>query len=118
MNKDTHANSFRERLRAARKDLGLTQKQLAELTGLSRRSIVHYENHGNHPPLDVLIQLARVLSTSIDYLVGFTPSATKKDQILSYSLMKRFRVISQLPLRDQRKIFKLINELAEKHGLK
>ncbi|MGN0638531.1 MAG: helix-turn-helix domain-containing protein [Huintestinicola sp.] len=45
-------------LRELRKEKGLTQEQLAELTGVSNRSVSRWETGTNLPDLDILIQLA------------------------------------------------------------
>lgn len=45
-------------LRELRKDKGITQEQLAELTGVSNRSVSRWETGTNLPDLDILIQLA------------------------------------------------------------
>ncbi|MGN0587158.1 MAG: helix-turn-helix domain-containing protein, partial [Oscillospiraceae bacterium] len=45
-------------LKELRKDKGITQEQLAELTGVSNRSVSRWETGTNLPDLDILIQLA------------------------------------------------------------
>ena len=45
-------------LRELRKEKGITQEQLAELTGVSNRSVSRWETGTNMPDLDILIQLA------------------------------------------------------------
>jgi len=104
---------FGEKLRKARREKGLTQSQLAEITGLSRRSIVHYERHAKMPPLEKVKKMARALKVSSDELLGMpTPTKEEKQQEkASYRIMKRVRQIEQLPKRDQDMILSLINTL-------
>lgn len=45
-------------LKELRKEKGITQEQLAELTGVSNRSVSRWETGTNLPDLDILIQLA------------------------------------------------------------
>lgn len=52
------------RLVIARKRRGLTLTRLAELTGLSTRSISLYENGHQEPSDETLLQLADVLGVS------------------------------------------------------
>ena len=47
-----------ELLRKLRKEKGLTQEQLAEHIGVSRRTISRWETGNNMPDLSVLIELA------------------------------------------------------------
>ena len=49
------------RLEIARKRRGLTLTRLAELTGLSTRSISLYENGHSEPSEETLLRLAEVL---------------------------------------------------------
>src|SRR5258708_34219032 len=56
------------RLVIARKRRGLTLTRLAELTGLSTRSISLYENGHKEPSEDTLLQLADVLGVSPAFL--------------------------------------------------
>lgn len=61
---------FSEVLRELRKEKGLTQKKLAEVLGLTERSIRHYEARTHRPDVDILIRIARYFDVSLDYLVG------------------------------------------------
>ncbi|PSR36836.1 MAG: hypothetical protein C7B44_06905 [Sulfobacillus thermosulfidooxidans] len=61
---------FGQRLRALRKQAGYTQAELAEKVGVSQYTISNYEQESRQPPLELLVQLADVLGTSTDYLLG------------------------------------------------
>lgn len=67
-------STLSENLRTAREKMGLTKRKMAELVNVSESSYGKYEkgkeNNGNEPPIDTLVQIARVLHTSIDALVG------------------------------------------------
>ena len=56
--------SFGHRLRIARETAGLEQSELAELTGISRNSISHYENGRGNPRRPTILSLA--LATGVD----------------------------------------------------
>ena len=71
------------RLRDLREDRDLTQKQLAEILGMSQTGYSKYETGENDVPSAVLIQLARFYNTSVDYLLGET------DQKKRYPRAKR-----------------------------
>ncbi|RSK28500.1 transcriptional regulator [Bacillus sp. HMF5848] len=57
-------NTIRER----RKDLKLTQNDLALLLSVSRQTINAIENNKYNPTLELAMNLARVLNTTVDEL--------------------------------------------------
>lgn len=59
-----------ERLVSLRKRLHLTQKQVAEGTGLTTVAIQNYESGRRKPAYDVLIALADFFHVPVDYLLG------------------------------------------------
>ncbi len=61
-----------KRIRDMREDRDLTQKQIAELLGMSQTGYSKYETGENDIPTGILIKLARYYGTSIDYLLGET----------------------------------------------
>lgn len=62
-------NVFTTRLRRKRQELGFTQGELAQKSGLSRNSIQKLEKSGN-PKSENLVALCRALSVSTDWLLG------------------------------------------------
>lgn len=57
-------------LQKCREERGYTQVKLATLTEISQQSVTYYETGTRTPSLDVCIRLAKVLGTTIDYLIG------------------------------------------------
>ena len=60
------------RIRDLREDHDLTQKQIAQLLGMSQTGYSKYETGENDIPTAVLIKLADFYKTSTDYLLGRT----------------------------------------------
>lgn len=60
------------RLRDLREDSDLTQTQLAKLLGMSQTGYSKYETGENDIPTQILIKLADLYDTSIDYILGRT----------------------------------------------
>lgn len=58
-----------KRIRKCRKDLGLTQQQLAEMSDLSDTNISHIERGATKLSLPSLIAIANALNTTTDYLL-------------------------------------------------
>lgn len=61
-----------ERIRMLREDRGLTQTQLSILLCCDQSLYSKYERGEREIPLDVLIRLAGLYHTSLDYLVHLT----------------------------------------------
>ena len=58
------------RIRELREDRDLTQKQVAQMLGMSQTGYSKYETGENDIPTQVLIHLADFYDTSVDYLLG------------------------------------------------
>ena len=56
-------------IRAARKSIGLTQQELAELTSCNTSHISNIENSYTKVSLNTLVSIANSLNTSVDYLL-------------------------------------------------
>lgn len=61
-----------KRIRDLREDRDLTQKQIAEILGMSQTGYSKYETGENDIPTQILIKLADFYGTSTDYLLGRT----------------------------------------------
>ena len=60
------------RIRDLREDRDLTQKQVAQILGMSQTGYSKYETGENDIPTAVLIKLADLYQTSVDYLLDRT----------------------------------------------
>ena len=67
---ETHKIQFREHLIdqyiALRKAKGLSQEQVANLTGIARTNIVRIESKRNTPTIEVLLKLADALNMELE----------------------------------------------------
>lgn len=62
--------TFSEKIRRGREDRHLTQQQLADLVGVSKRAIAAYESDGTIARSSTIRKLADALQVSIDYLTN------------------------------------------------
>ncbi len=62
-----------KRLKELRKEKGLTQKEIAQLLNIKQNSYSNWETGKKNPSQENLSQLAQILDTSTDYLLGNTP---------------------------------------------
>ena len=61
-----------ENIRSLRIDRGLTQKQVAEVLGVSQNTYSQYEIGVLNYPVEALMKLADFYDVSVDYLLGRT----------------------------------------------
>lgn len=61
-----------EKLKSLRIKKNLTQKQVADRSGLAISAVSSYESGTRYPSYDVLVKLARIFHVSTDYLLGIT----------------------------------------------
>ena len=60
---------MKERLRELRERKGLTQTELAKRLGVGRTTVTLWERGDNHPRIDMLVDLAKILGVKVDYLL-------------------------------------------------
>ncbi|MBE7074994.1 MAG: helix-turn-helix transcriptional regulator [Clostridiales bacterium] len=64
--------NFSKNLKEVRMQKGLSQKQMAELLGVSYRTYQNYElldSNNREPDLEMLCKISGVLNVSVDYLL-------------------------------------------------
>lgn len=61
-----------DRLRNLRKNISITQKDLAKVLKISKGNISRYETGIREPDLDLLIRIADFFKVTTDYLLGLT----------------------------------------------
>ncbi|MFW5434183.1 helix-turn-helix domain-containing protein [Paenibacillus apiarius] len=91
------------RIAELREGKGWTQEELAELLGITRAALSHYEKDRRKPDFETLTKLADQFEVSIDYLVGrlSSPNAEATQEVLMFAdglelsdeeLLKKFRL--------------------------
>lgn len=75
---------FGEKIRKARKDKKMTQREFAELIGAKHNSISNWENNQNKPDPDTIEKICGVLEISPSYLFAQEPQITfsEKEKVL------------------------------------
>lgn len=61
---------FAERLKTLRKQVKLTQAQIAEKLNISQQAYASWERGVKKPTQENLVKIAQVLNVTVDYLVG------------------------------------------------
>ena len=70
---------FASRLRALRKERGLTLQQLAKHFNMSHSTLSKYETGNRKPDIEMLKKLSEYYGVSIDYLIGKSPIRNEEE---------------------------------------
>jgi transcriptional regulator with XRE-family HTH domain len=89
------------RIAQTRKARGLTQVQLAERLGIAQQTLAHYEGGRVRLTIDMLLDLADELGTSVTELIGESVHLPAKPGPAS-RLQQQVDAISQLPRSRQK----------------
>lgn len=95
---------FAERLKTLRKQVKLTQAQIAEKLNISQQAYASWERGVKKPTQDNLVKIAQILNVSIDYLVGNSDENLKEDELDNVELL--FRMNSNGLTEEEKAIFK------------
>ena len=68
------------RIKEARISANLTQEQLAKKLGISNTTLSGYEVGAHDPKSNLLVSIAQICNTSVDYLLGLDPENVQNDQ--------------------------------------
>ena len=61
-----------QRLKACRKEKGMTQGQVAIYCDITEKAYQNYELMTREPKLEILVRIAELFDVSLDYLTGRT----------------------------------------------
>lgn len=74
-------NNFSENLKSKRKQLGLTQKELAEIVGITPKTIQNYEKKKTIPTPAVMESISIALNISLNRMLGINELNSRKKSI-------------------------------------
>jgi len=120
MAKQNIGMEFAKNLAYFRKRKGFSQYDLAELSGISRRMIGHYEGEGIIPPADRLQALADSLDVPVYKLFkqpGMEASTETDLSGIDPRSVKKFRDILSLPAEDRNDLYRILNKMLRKNLL-
>ena len=95
---------FSERLKTLRKQVKLTQAQIAEKLDISQQAYASWERGVKKPTQQNLVKIAQSLKVSIDYLVGNSDEDINDDELDNVEIL--FRMNSKGLTDEEKKIFK------------
>ena len=72
-----YQKTFAQNLATLRKNVGISQKALASILGISDAAVNMLEKEKRLPSFEILLALADYFNVSIDYLVGRSDDPTR-----------------------------------------
>ncbi len=73
-------NCFKDNLKTLREEMGLGQEDFAKVLHVAKGTISLWESGARVPGMFSLINIARTLKVSVDYLVGLEDWAARDDK--------------------------------------
>lgn len=107
--------AFGDRLKTMRKQKHWTQKELAGMLDIGLSQFNKYECGLHIPPAEKLIELSRLLDTSVDYLLGGHDAQIS--DLHNTRLIKRFQELEQFNSDDQETIIKVLDAMIMKNKI-
>jgi transcriptional regulator with XRE-family HTH domain len=103
------------KIAALRRERGITQIELAQQAGLTKRIVSYYERESETIPSIHLQKFAQILRVPTDALLSNAPKM--EDLNVNRGFLKRLEIAKQLPIKEQKIISDMIDSLAEKAGI-
>jgi transcriptional regulator with XRE-family HTH domain len=114
------AQIFAENLASFRGQKGLSQYDLAQMTGISRTAISHYEREGIIPPAEKLQIIACTLTVPVYKLFRQHSDAANPATDLTAidaRSVKKLRDILSLPASDRNDLYRILNKMLRRNQL-
>ncbi len=99
---------FSQNMAKFRKEKGISQQDLANMTGLSQRMIAYYETEAVKPPIDKIGIIAKALNVNINDLLGIHEEPTDvQNELMNIDrrTLKKLKVILSLPKHQRHIIY-------------
>ncbi len=114
MKKETTTIDFGKRLASLRQAAGLTQQELGDKIGVSRRVIAYYEGETQYPPAHLLVPLANALGVSTDDMLDTKKETADIDDNLA-KIFRKLKVVSTFSDKDKKAVFHFVQTIEEKN---
>ena len=103
--------SLGKHIAKSRKELSMTQAQLAEILNISQQHMASFEAGIRKVPASFLPLLAKTFHTSVDNLLGIEDKATKRGPLPK--LQQQMQQLSSLPKAKQRFVSEILDTVIQ-----
>ncbi len=108
-----------KRIKALRKEKGLTQEELGKLINVTKVSICCYEKGTRIPTIETLISLSKIFNVDLNYFAGFDnyviaendseyTTYLTKEELEFISELKKYNSLYEQIIKDPKRIAELI----------
>lgn len=106
------------RIKEARKAANLTQRELAEMLGIKVSTLSGYEVGTHDPKSNTLADIARICSTTVDYLLGLSNNEIQPADIgeLSDEEERFIKGVAELTPSNRRILLGILSVLLQEQG--
>jgi transcriptional regulator with XRE-family HTH domain len=101
---------FGQRLVDARRNAGVSQSELADLIGVDRRVVAHWERHSVTLRPEQLAALCKFLKVPADQLLGIQPVRPARGGLKGRA-SKVFAEVNELPRARQQHVLRVVEDL-------
>lgn len=112
--KDVKRTELGNKIAALRIEKGLSQDDLAEKAGLTKRTISFYEREATNIPAVKLQQIANALHVTVDYFLNDKKTITEtKSEPTNRAFLKRLEKAKELTPQKQKLIMDMVDNLSK-----
>jgi len=108
---------FAEKLSKLRNERGLTQQEMAKLSGVGIAQMRRYEKGKSSPTLEVIKNIARTLGISADELIFDENERVATAKILDRKMLEQFEQIAKLSTHDKEAVKTILESMILKGRL-
>lgn len=113
MKKEPMTPNFGKKLAKLRRANGLTQQQLGDKVGVSKRVIAYYEGETKYPPAHLIVPLAKALKLSTDELLNGKAIKTPDPKLAS--LWRKLKAVEGFSDKDRKAVIQFVEVISEKN---
>jgi transcriptional regulator with XRE-family HTH domain len=106
-----------DRIKLRRKQVNMSQSELAAKAGVSYAQIGRYETKGAQPPTKTLTAIADALDVSADFLIYGDSDEKAKTKLTDSDLINHFKAIEEMDEDDKNVVKKLIDAFITKRRI-
>jgi len=114
--KQASEEPFGERIARLRREKGLTQEELAGRLGVTQPVVSDYERGRLRLHGELIVQLAEILGTSADEILGLKASDRTERSTRNRRLLRQVQALEKLSKRDQQALLRTIDAFLAKAG--
>jgi transcriptional regulator with XRE-family HTH domain len=111
---DSMPETIGQRVARLRKEKGITQKEMAEMLGVTQPVVSDYEHDELRLHGELIVKLAEILGASANEILGLEKNGKTAGGMKNRRLYRRVEAIDKLPKRDQEALLRTIDAFLAK----